>query len=222
MVPAAVTGATTTVQQQPKRVPNPTDIDGVLAWDTAGYPGPGTPSTGTVEHDHVPGPVKYAVTPPIGGPHNSVWMNAGIYTKPVPNERAVHNLEHGAVWITYRPDLPAKQVGELVDFIDRQSLIPEEQTTGIAGQQNRFIDLSPWTTNALPSSIVISAWGYQLRVDDAGDPRLQQFVDTFRNNRQYTPEYGSPVDGVPTGTGGVAAADGATKPNPPGKASSGM
>jgi hypothetical protein len=221
VLPAPVTGTSTT-QRAVQRVPNTTGVKGVLAWDTAGYPAPGEPSDGTVTHQHVPGPVRYAVTPPIGGPHNAIWMNAGVYTKPIPAERAVHNLEHGAVWITYDPDLPAAQVRQLVSFVDRQSLIPEEQATNIAGQQNRFIDLSPWPSNSLPSPIVISAWGYQLRVTDPGDSRLQQFVDTFRHSQKYTPEYGAAVDGIPTQTGGVAAVDGATKRNPPGQASSGM
>ncbi|HET9972943.1 MAG TPA: DUF3105 domain-containing protein [Streptosporangiaceae bacterium] len=37
-------------------------------------------------------------------------MNCGIYDQPVPNERAVHNMEHGAIWITYQPSLPQAQV----------------------------------------------------------------------------------------------------------------
>ena len=122
ILPAPVTGDTT-VQSPPQQVSNPSDIKGVLAWNTAGYPGPGSPSSGTVTHDHVAGPVTYAVTPPIGGPHNAIWMNAGVYTAPVPTERAVHNLEHGAVWITYRPDLPAAQVAQLVSFFKHQSMI---------------------------------------------------------------------------------------------------
>ena len=93
-------------------------------------PAPGTPSSGTLGHDHVPGPVTYAVTPPVGGPHNAIWMNAGVYTKPVPSERAVHNLEHGAVWITYRPNLPADQVAQLVDFFKKQSMIDEPSDQG--------------------------------------------------------------------------------------------
>ncbi|MGD9430703.1 DUF3105 domain-containing protein [Arthrobacter russicus] len=31
-----------------------------------------------------------------------MWTNCGIYTAPVEPTRAVHSLEHGAVWLTYR------------------------------------------------------------------------------------------------------------------------
>jgi hypothetical protein len=212
ILPAAVSGETT-VQTKPDTVANPTDIQGVIAYDTAGYPGPGTPGAGTIAHDHVTGPVSYAVTPPVGGPHNPIWMNAGDYTKPVPSERAVHNLEHGAVWITYRPNLPAAQVRKLVDFFNPQTMIPEASDSG---RSNRFIDLSPWVDNSLSSPIEISACGYQLGVDSPTDPRLQQFVDTFRHNPTYSPEYGSPVDGVPVLTGGQPAINGSSKPNPAG------
>jgi hypothetical protein len=214
IVPAAVTGQTT-VETKPNTVANPTDIQGVIAYDTAGYPGPGTAGAGTVTHDHVDGPVTYAVTPPVGGPHNGVWMNAGVYTKPVPAERAVHTLEHGAVWITYDPDLSAAKVQQLVDFFNKQTMIPEASD---GGRSNRYVEVSPWTDNSLPSPIMISSWGYQLGVDSPTDPRLQQFVDTFRNSKTYSPEYGSPVDGVPVQTGGQPAINGSSKANPAGAA----
>ena len=51
--------------------------------------------------NHVEGAVDYAQTPPAGGDHNAIWLNCGIYDQPVPNENAVHALEHGAVWVTY-------------------------------------------------------------------------------------------------------------------------
>lgn len=218
IMPAAPTGATTT-QSTPTTVANPSGIDGVIAYDTAGYPAAGTATAGTVQHDHVLGPVSYSITPPVGGPHNPIWMNAGVYTTPVPSERAVHNLEHGAVWITYRPDLPAAQVNELVSFVGKQSLIDESGATRIAGQKSRYMDLSPWSTNALPAPIVISSWGYQLQVDSPTDPRLQRFVDTFRHSEKYSPEFDEPVDGVPVQTGGRPAAYGATEPNPAGAVS---
>lgn len=217
IIPSTPTGKTT-VQQPAKRVPNTTGIKGVLSWDTDGWPGNGKPHPGALQHDHVTGPVTYRQTPPVGGPHNPIWMNAGVYTKPVPNARAVHNLEHGAIWITYRPNLPASQVKQLVAFVGKQSLIDESAATGISGQENRYMDLSPWPGDSLPAPIVLSAWGHQLYVTSPTDPRMQQFVDTFRHSPKYTPEYGAAVDGVPVQTGGRAAEYGATKPNPPGTA----
>ena len=216
ILPAVSTGDTT-VEAPVTRVKNTSGIQGVLAWDTTGWPGDGSDHKGALEHNHVTGPVKYAVLPPVGGPHNPVWMNAGVYTKPVPTERAVHNLEHGAVWITYNPNLSAADVKKLTAFVTKQKLIAEPASeVGFSGETNRYIDLSPWASNSLPSPIVISAWGYQLRVTSPTDPRLQQFVDTFRYQQKYSPEYGGPVDGVPVQSGGRAAIDGGTKANPPG------
>ena len=217
ILPAASSGDTT-VQAGATPVADTSGIPGVMAWDTTGWPGDGAKHPGALEHDHVTGPVTYSVLPPVGGPHNPIWMNAGVYTTAIPNERAVHNLEHGAVWITYDPSLSASVVAQLVAFVGKQSLIAEPANDiGIADDANRYVDLSPWTGATLPSPIVISSWGHQLRVTSPTDPRLQQFVDTFRNSSTYSPEYGGGVDGIPIESGGRAAIYGGTQPNPPGK-----
>ncbi len=150
IIPAPPEGQEVTVQKPAVKVPNKTGVDGVTAYDTTGYPPvPGVAATkSALEHEHVTGPVTYSVIPPVGGPHNPIWMNAGVYTKPIPSERAVHNLEHGAIWITYRPNLPAAQVQALTDFVGKQSMIDEP---GSVGGSNRFMDLSPWADNTLPS-----------------------------------------------------------------------
>ena len=218
IVPSAPTGATTT-QLPVTTVSDTSGISGVLAWDTTGWPGDGAAHPGALEHQHVDGPVTYNVTPPVGGPHNGIWMNAGVYTKPIPSERAVHNMEHGAVWITYEPDLPASEVAALTAFVTRQSLIPETGETASGAtttNSNRYVDLSPWATSALPAPIVMSAWGHQLRLTSATDPRMQTFVDTFRHSPTYSPEYGAAVDGIPIQTGGRPASAGSSQPNPPG------
>ena len=159
VIPSAPIGATT-VQLPATTVPDASGIPGVLAWDTTGWPGDGAAHPGALEHQHVDGPVSYSITPPVGGPHNGIWMNAGVYTKPIPSERAVHNMEHGAVWITYEPGLSASEVAALTAFVTKQSLIPEtgETASGAATtNSNRYIDLSPWATSALPAPIVMSA-----------------------------------------------------------------
>ncbi len=219
ILPAPVTGTAVTSQTVPAKVTAPdVGIDGLLAWDTAGYPGPGTPGPGTLSHDHVDGPVTYAVVPPVGGQHSPIWVNAGVYTAPVTTERGVHVMEHGGVWITYSSTLPADQVAALTAFVAKQSMIAESGGGSPAGQANRYVLMSPWATPDLPAPIVISSWGYQVQVQTPDDPRLQKFVDTFRVSRTYSPEYGSPVDGVPVETGGRAASNGGAVANPPGKA----
>jgi Protein of unknown function (DUF3105) len=186
VIPAAVTGQTT-VQAPAVAAPNTTGISGVTAYDTAGYPAGSSngPASGALSHEHVPGPVQYSVNPPVGGQHNTEWMTCGVYDKPVPSERAVHNLEHGAVWITYQPSLSSSEVSQLRAFFDRQSVLSPADSAG-----SRYIDLTPYPGLAAP--IMVSSWGFQLRLNSPADPRLQQFVDKFRDSRKYTPEYGSP------------------------------
>jgi hypothetical protein len=189
VIPPGVSG-TTTVQAAAHQVPDTSGIPGVVAYVTTGWPqaSHNGPAAQALAHQHVPGPVSYSVTPPVGGQHNATWMNCGIYDKPVPNERAVHNLEHGAIWITYRPSLPPSAVSQLRAFAEKQAMVPSTE-----GAASRYMDLTPYP--GLPSPIVISSWGFQLKVSSPADPRLQQFVDKFRTSPKYTPEYGGACTG---------------------------
>jgi hypothetical protein len=128
--------------------------------------------------DHQQGVIQYDHIPPAGGPHNPSWLNCGVYTAPVQTEYAVHSLEHGAVWITYQPELASDQVQQL------QTL----------ARQSAYRLLSPYP--GLPSPIVVSAWGYQLALERADDPRLLQFINRYEQNPNG-PEPGA------TCTGGV-------------------
>ena len=123
------------------------------------------------DHDHVAGPVSYDRVPPAGGAHNAVVLNCGVYSQPVPNENAVHSLEHGAVWITYRPTLPPDQVALLQQFVKSHYVGAE-----------RYLILSPYS--GIPSPIVASAWGAQLGVDLASDSRLADFIHRFAGGGQ--------------------------------------
>jgi len=197
VVPATPSGAP---QSQPAAlvVPNTSGISGVVAYDTAGWPAASKngPADRALGHDHVTVPVTYSVTPPVGGNHNPVWLNCGVYENPVPSEYAVHDIEHGAIWITYQPSLPQAEVSQLRSFVGRQSVL--SPGGGAAG--SRYMDLTPYP--GLPAPIVVSSWGFQLRLTSPTDPRLQQFVDKFRFSPQYSPEYPGECTG---GTGTPAA-----------------
>ena len=72
----------------------------------------GITSTIVTDRSHVQTEVDYKDIPPVGGNHHPVWLscNGDIYDEPVVDENAVHSLEHGAVWITYQPELAAEQI----------------------------------------------------------------------------------------------------------------
>ena len=142
----------------------------------ANAPIPGVQEYSNLSRNHVVGPVAYPQTPPVGGDHAAIWMSCGVYTAPVKTEEAVHSLEHGAVWVTYRPDLPADQVSILAGVVSKYSY-------GL---------LSPFV--GLDSPVVASAWGLQLKLASASDPRLQEFVAKYQNGPQ-TPEPGASCSG---------------------------
>jgi putative peptide zinc metalloprotease protein len=128
---------------------------------------------------HTQAPVVYPQHPPVGGRHAPVWQNCGFYGRPVADENAVHSLEHGAVWLAYRPDLPTSE-------IDALRRIAHAHT---------YVLVSPYPD--LRSAVVASAWGRQLSVGSTTDARLGRFVEAFRLGKQ-APESGGPCAG---GTG---------------------
>src|SRR5215203_3576118 len=83
----------------------------------------GVQSYENLSRTHTYDPVTYEQSPPVGGDHNPVWQNAGFYEEPVPNEKAVHTMEHGAVWITYAPDLRQDQKDKLRQLVESQDCL---------------------------------------------------------------------------------------------------
>jgi len=114
--------------------------------------------------------------PPVGGDHDPVPQKCGIYSRPIAASNAVHSLEHGAVWITYRPDVDAQQIDTLTALTRTEP----------------YALLSPYPDLAAP--VVLTAWGLQLEVDDATDPRVAAFVTKYAAGPQ-TPEPGEACTG---------------------------
>lgn len=111
--------------------------------------------------EHVDGTVEYEQSPPAGGPHNPVWLNCGIYDQQVPNENAVHAMEHGAIWVTYNP---ADVAGEELKTLEAQ--LP-----------STYVVLSPY--EGLDSPIAVTGWNHQLKVDSADDERIGEFFEEY-------------------------------------------
>lgn len=166
---AGAAGCTAPEQQDPATgTPSPTDtthgpIEGVQLYED-------------LSREHVTTEVAYDQSPPVGGDHSPVWTNCGIYTEPVEEMRAVHSMEHGAVWLTYRQELPAAEIRKLTELVSSRS----------------YVVLSPYPGQTSP--VMATAWGVQLALDTPDDPRLQSFLDTYVQGEQ-TPEPGAPCTG---------------------------
>lgn len=135
-----------------------------------------------VTFNHVEGPVEYEQSPPVGGDHSPIWTNCGVYTEPVPNENSVHSLEHGAVWIAYNPEIGQEGIDRLTEIVGSRS----------------YVLLSPYPD--LDTPVAASAWGLQLKVDSADDPRLVTFLDKYIQGDQ-TREPGAACSGGVTPPG---------------------
>jgi hypothetical protein len=109
----------------------------------------------------VEGPIDYERHPPTNGDHDPLWQNCGFYEEPVEDRHAVHSMDHGVVWITYRPDLPERQIKSLRPY----------------GQEN-YVILSPYPGQDAP--VIATSWRVQLELKGADDPRLRRFVNQFR------------------------------------------
>ncbi|NYI47086.1 hypothetical protein BJ993_004166 [Nocardioides aromaticivorans] len=119
----------------------------------------------------------YPQSPAVGGDHAPVWIECGAYDEPLPEVGAVHDLEHGSTWITYRPD----DVDD--DGVDRL----EEQlpANGL---------LSPYPDQAAP--VVITVWGRQLDLTGPEDPRIALFIAEYGAGSTAPEPYASCNGGV--------------------------
>lgn len=145
---------------------------------------PGAAKVGQVQsfsnlgRNHITSGYKWGQEPPAGGDHHPAWANCGIYDKEIPKQYAVHSLEHGTVWITYKSDLPKAQVNTLKAKANKQQ---EYMLMSIDDKQ-----VSP---------IVLTAWGKQLHVNSPSDPAVDKFIRDYWKGPQ-TPEPGASCSGA--------------------------
>jgi hypothetical protein len=123
--------------------------------------------------------------PPIGGVHDPTWQNCGIYDTVLETKHVIHSLEHGAVWVTYNPEMPPEDVTALQELVEGED----------------FVLLSPYPR--LQSPVVLTAWGIQLELDSVNDSRIATFIERYQQGPQ-TPELGATCQngtGSPIGIG---------------------
>ena len=59
----------------------------------------------------------YNSSPGTSGPHWAIPAEWGIYSEPLPEERIVHNLEHGGIGIHYSESLDGSSVAAIEEIV---------------------------------------------------------------------------------------------------------
>ncbi|MEO8251043.1 MAG: DUF3105 domain-containing protein [Chloroflexota bacterium] len=112
----------------------------------------------------------YTSVPASSGPH---WTSAnspgpwGVRTNAQPQERMIHNMEHGGVIIWYQPaKLDAAGVTTLKDFVNQQ----------VTTERFKVI-LTPWSGADFGHPIAVTAWDWLLYLDRADLDQVGTFIN---------------------------------------------
>lgn len=98
------------------------DNDGDLtvqeAMEAAGCTYEEAPANPSAVHIQNPAATRkeWNTDPPTTGPHFGTAAIFGEYEEPIQPARAIHNLEHGGIWITYGDDVPAEEIDDVRRF----------------------------------------------------------------------------------------------------------
>jgi len=109
----------------------------------------------------------YNSNPPTSGWHWVQPANWGIYEKPLVDEQAVHNLEHGGIWISYKD-------------IDDQT---KADLANIAKANSGSVIISPRGGN--DAKIILASWTRLEKLDSYDETKVLEFI---RNNKNKSPE----------------------------------
>lgn len=113
----------------------------------------------------------YNSNPPTSGWHYEEWESKGVYKEQQPDEGLIHNLEHGYIWISYRPDASPEMVKQLESFYGFGKKIIVEPRK----ENDKLIAIAAW--NWLDKFDPVS--GNSLNSEEL--KRIGDFIDKYIN-----------------------------------------
>ncbi len=127
------------------------------------YTGPGG---GVGNHVRDGQPIAYPSYPPTSGPHWPAPDTWGFHSAAVPDERAVHNLEHGGVVASYN-NIPPEDLAALQGLL---TTYPKDKYGGVK------LLIRPYDRIA-PGTIVLTAWSWIDELPGFDEARVRRFMD---------------------------------------------
>lgn len=117
-------------------------------------------------------PIVWNHNPPASGPHYFFWARYQRHSAEVPVGYWLHNVEHGAVVLLYRPEVPSEQIAALASVYDA---LPNDPNCG-----HRLALMTADST--LPTPIAAVAANFVLSSQCVDADALDAFVAAHRGH----------------------------------------
>lgn len=127
--------------------------------------------------NHVPDTtqITYSTSPPTSGDHFAAPEEAGIKEGEIADGKAVHNLEHGYIWITYRPCNDQVKDNCLNEQQIKDLKKASRDLPGDPSFNSQKFILSPRSKNS--KAITLAAWTYSLDMNSVDPGTIRKFYD---------------------------------------------
>jgi len=108
--------------------------------------------------------VTYKTNPPTSGDHLADAKTWGVYNDEIDDKAAVHGLEHGGIWISYK-NISEKEIQILKE---------------VGESNSQSVIVSPRSEN--DNKVVVASWGQIMKLESVDKALIQKYIDTFKNN----------------------------------------
>lgn len=102
--------------------------------------------------------------PPASGDMTNP-VPAGVYDQEIPDTDTIHNAEHGYVYISYRPDLPADQIAKIRALFSKPFSNPKFSPSKAV--------VAPRAANGSP--IIMTSWRRYLKLDAFNEEKMMEY-----------------------------------------------
>jgi len=122
-------------------------------------------------------PKPYTSNPPSSGGHFAYPANWGVYDYEVNDKIFMHNLEHGGIWIAYRPTVPVQIVRDL-------------KVIAVIDLKGSKIVMAPRSAN--DADVAVVAWSRVFKFNLSGDgissEEKENIIKFYRAYKDRGPE----------------------------------
>jgi len=121
----------------------------------------------------------YNSHPPTSGWHYAIWADWGVYKEELPQERLIHNLEHGGIVIQYKNPSSGQNLSDSASkpTLDK-TIIAKLEDLKKSEYQCKIV-VAPYSK--LDKNIAITAWRHLYKTDTYEEATIKAFIDRYHD-----------------------------------------